>query len=78
MNRAQRRAAARRAPAHMRAFALAYRCPDCLSETAEPVLVDARGVWRVNVHHDETCPTYRRLKANGLISPPHTTEGQPE
>lgn len=64
MNRAERRRVGRQAPAVFRAFAAAYRCPDCLSDTAQPV-PDAFGVWHIDVHHDDTCPTYRRLKAEG-------------
>ena len=62
MNRAQRRAG-RQAPADIRAFAAAYRCPDCLSETAEPY--HGGDHWHINVHHDETCPSYRKLRAVG-------------
>lgn len=60
MNRADRRRNNRQAPPELRAYAAAYRCPDCLSETAQPV-ADEFGVWHINVHHDETCPLYRRL-----------------
>lgn len=69
MNRRQRRANPR-PPAALLAFARAYQCPDCLSENAEPVLVDPSGggVWRLEIRHDETCPTYRSLKARGLAS----------
>jgi hypothetical protein len=64
MNRAHRRAAHRQAPREVRSFAVAYRCPDCLSETTQPV-ADQFGMWHVEVHHDGTCPTYRRLRAEG-------------
>jgi hypothetical protein len=62
MNRRTRRAAARHAPPQFRALAATYRCPDCLSETAQPVPLDPGGrSWRINVSHDATCPTYRRM-----------------
>ena len=63
MNRSERRRNNHRAPRVLRAFAAAYRCPDCLSETAEPY--HGGDHWHINVHHDETCPTYRRLRAEG-------------
>lgn len=56
-----------KAPLSIRAFAAAYRCPDCLSETAQPV-ADQLGIWHVYVHHDDTCPMYQRLKAKGLAT----------
>jgi len=59
MNRQQRRSA-KRAPAAMRAFIAAYRCPDCNSESGEPFPVDERGVWRAEISHDETCPWYQQ------------------
>ena len=67
VNRSQRRAARRNAPRSVRWLADNYRCPDCLSETTQPV-ADERGVWHINVHHDDTCPTYKRLLAQGLAS----------
>ncbi len=63
MNRAQRRLHARHAPASIRAFAAAYRCPDCLSETTRPV--QDRGIWRIEVRHDDTCPTWRAMQRRG-------------
>lgn len=67
MNRKERRAARKRAPANVRAFADTYRCPDCASESAAPYM-DAHGIWRLEVRHDGTCPTYRRLLAEGRAS----------
>jgi hypothetical protein len=67
MNRAQRRRMTQEAPRSIRAFAASYRCPDCLSETTQPV-VDEFGMWHIEVRHDETCPMYRRLKAKGLAT----------
>lgn len=64
MNRAQRRQSRRYAPPKVRALAAAYQCPDCLSENGVP-FQDSFGIWHLNVHHDDTCPTYRRLKAEG-------------
>jgi hypothetical protein len=66
MNRAERRRNNRNAPRALRAFAAAYRCPDCLSETTEPYHGGDR--WHINVHHDDTCPMYRRLIAKGLAT----------
>jgi hypothetical protein len=66
MNRAERRRNNRNTPRALRAFAAAYRCPDCLSDTTEPYHAGDR--WHINVHHDETCPMYRRLKAKGLAT----------
>ena len=62
MNRAQRRVARRQAPASVRSFAAAYQCPDCLAETTYPV-ADQHGVWHIDVRHDDTCPIFRRLRA---------------
>jgi hypothetical protein len=67
MNRAERRRNNRSAPRSIRAFAAAYRCPDCLSNTTQPV-ADEFGVWHIDVQHDDTCPSYRRLKAKGLAT----------
>jgi hypothetical protein len=67
MNRAQRRRETRKAPRAICLFAAAYRCPDCLSETTQPVS-DHLGAWHIDVHHDDTCPTYRRLRAQGLAT----------
>jgi hypothetical protein len=67
MNRAQRRRAHRQAPPEFRAFAANYRCPDCLNDTTQPV-ADDLGIWHIEVHHDDTCPTYRRLLAHGQAS----------
>lgn len=63
MNRKQRRAARKQTPANIRAFADAYRCPDCLSETAEPV-TDEFGIWHLEVRHDDTCPTLNAFGRN--------------
>lgn len=64
MNRRERRAAARRRPPAPLGLPLAaavrYRCPDCLSENGTPTTGSA-GVWRVEIRHDDTCPTYRAL-----------------
>jgi hypothetical protein len=67
MNRRERRAMTRQAPASIRAYAAAYKCPDCLSETTQPV-ADAFGAWHIDVQHDATCPMYRRLLAKGLAT----------
>lgn len=60
MNRRERRRAHRAAPAAFRAIASTYRCPDCDSVTTEPYPDHARGIWRITVSHDETCPWYRQ------------------
>lgn len=41
------------------AYAAGYRCLDCNSETELVELVP--GVFRLNVAHDATCPTLRRM-----------------
>ncbi len=62
MNRAQRRSRRNhQAPPKVQAFAAAYRCPDCLSETPQPVQ-DWLGIWHIEVRHDDTCPAYRNRK----------------
>jgi hypothetical protein len=75
VNRRDRRRKRRPCPPHrrpsetVRAVAALYRCPDCMSTVDEPVLADGTSrVWRLNVRHDDTCPTYRRLKSLGLAS----------
>lgn len=65
MNRAERRKATRGAPPQIRALAATYRCPDCLSDTSHP-FEGTDGVWHINVHHDDTCPTLARLQTAGL------------
>jgi hypothetical protein len=67
MNRADRRQQQRQAPFAIRLYARTYRCPDCINSTSEPV-ADEFGVWHINVHHDETCPSYRKLRALGWAS----------
>jgi hypothetical protein len=67
MNRAERRRMTQKAPASVRAFVAAYRCPDCLSDTTQPV-ADELGVWHIDVRHDDTCPMYQRLKVEGLAT----------
>jgi hypothetical protein len=42
------------------AFAEDYRCPDCSSETELLELVP--GVFHLEVRHDATCPTLRRME----------------
>lgn len=54
MNRTERRA-----PVIVRAYARTVRCPDCNSETT--LHQDASGVWRLTLHHDDTCPTFRAI-----------------
>jgi hypothetical protein len=66
MNRADRRRQARAAPRALRLYAAAYQCPDCNSETDQPYHDGL--IWHINLHHDETCPSYRRLKANGCAT----------
>ncbi|OBJ00234.1 hypothetical protein A5624_08585 [Mycobacterium sp. 1482292.6] len=61
MNRADRRRTKRRPPLSVRWVAANYRCPDCLSETAQPVQ-DNAGVWHIEVRHDESCPWFTQLK----------------
>lgn len=37
-------------------------CDDC---AAEQGLAEVQpGIWSLNVRHDETCPTWRRIQAN--------------
>ncbi len=41
-------------------------CPDCDATTE---LVDhGHGLWLLEIRHDDTCPTYRRLLATGRDS----------
>jgi hypothetical protein len=40
-----------------------YRCPDCDNDIRQHQ--DGFGMWRLDVLHDDTCPTYRRLQATG-------------
>lgn len=50
-------------PANIAAFAAAYQCADCDSETElvpDPLLP---GLWRLKVMHDEGCPVL-----NGRVS----------
>jgi hypothetical protein len=53
----------------LRSFAAAYRCPDCMSTVDEPARADDTSrVRMLTVRHHDTCPTYRRLQADGLAS----------
>jgi hypothetical protein len=56
-------------PETVRSVAGVHRCPDCISTVDEPVLADGTSrVWLLNVRHADTCPTYRRLQAEGLAT----------
>lgn len=58
MNRKQRRAARRAGvPADAITYAERYRCPDCDAVTELQVVA---GVPVLGVHHDLSCPEYRR------------------
>lgn len=43
-------------------------CPDCNADTELARDPDHPGVWRLNIRHDDTCPTYRRLRCQGRAS----------
>lgn len=71
MNRKQRRAAARRKdhPGIPGGYfigtndvlaALDFHCPDCNSEIHR--YTDALGIQRVQIHHDDTCPTWQAMQ----------------
>ena len=36
-------------------------CPDCDADTE--LRQDTAGVWQLFIRHDDTCPTYRAMKA---------------
>jgi hypothetical protein len=59
VNRSARRQA-RKAPRPVQLLA-DQGCPDCSSETSQPV-ADRHGVWHVNISHDDTCPLYAQLR----------------
>jgi len=64
MNRRQRRGARRveaTPAAQVRAFADAYRCPDCLADTE--LINPSLNVFVLEVRHDLSCPTYARMTA---------------
>lgn len=42
-------------PAAIAAYAAAYACGHCDSDTAPPRL-DEHGMWHVDIAHDPTCP----------------------
>jgi hypothetical protein len=56
VNRAERR----KIPPPFRAIAVTvdYRCPDCDNDVR--LHQDERGVWRLDVMHDDTCPWLKR------------------
>ncbi len=63
MNREQRRAAARTAGGRaVLSYADHYECPDCTSATE--LRRDSDGVFHLDVRHDLTCPTYRRIRGD--------------
>ena len=55
----------RKIPPLFRAIAATvdYRCPDCDNDIR--LHQDEYGVWRLDIMHDDACPTYRRLRAEG-------------
>lgn len=64
MNREQRRRQQRAARQHrtrtaIHVLAETYECPDCLADTE--LVHEAPGLYRLNVMHDSTCPTYRAM-----------------
>ncbi len=61
VNRRQRRTAARTAGGRAAlTYADQYTCPDCASETE--LRRDDDGVFLLEVRHDDTCPTFRRIR----------------
>lgn len=64
VNRAQRRKRLT-PPSDVADYVRNYRCPDCLSETAEPFST-TNGVWHLVVRHDATCPTYTAMNGDNL------------
>jgi len=61
VNRRQRRTAARTAGGRAAlSYADQYTCPDCASDTE--LRRDDDGVFHLDVHHDDTCPTFRRIR----------------
>lgn len=67
MNRADRRRAGRRAPRSVSDYARNYQCQDCLADVTYPLEGDD-GRWHIAVLHDQTCWTYKQLKAAGLAT----------
>jgi len=64
MNRRQRRGTRRveaTPAAQVRAFADAYRCPDCSASTE--LVNPSTNVYVLNVRHDTTCPSYAAMCA---------------
>lgn len=43
-------------PPMVRAYASAYRCTDCDSETKVMTDTEHPGIWRISVFHDAGCP----------------------
>jgi len=64
VNRRQRRAAARTDldPATMALIGRLAECPDCCADTE--LVQPTPGVHVLEVRHDETCPTYRRMQGD--------------
>lgn len=54
-----RRRRARWAPDVMREFIAAYRCPDCNSESGEPIHIEGNR-WSAEIRHDDSCPWYAK------------------
>lgn len=64
MNRRHRRGTRRveaSSGAQVRAFAAAFRCPDCTAETE--LINPSTNVYVLNVRHDTTCPSYAAMCA---------------
>lgn len=43
-------------PPGVAAYARAYRCHDCDADVGPP-RKGTDGLWHIDIHHDETCPT---------------------
>ncbi len=64
MNRRQRRGTRRveaTPAAQVRAFAAAFRCPDCLADTK--LINPSLNVYVLEVRHDLSCPSYAAMCA---------------
>jgi hypothetical protein len=42
------------------------RCPDCISQVRVIPNGHGKGVHRIDVHHDDTCPSLARLRRTGM------------
>jgi hypothetical protein len=47
-------------PEHLNGAVIPGGCPDCNAE--QHLRQEEPGMWSIGIHHDDTCPTWRRIQ----------------